>query len=64
MQNPIDVRALVAAAIARVGVQRTANILGVERETALRIAVPGARVQRGTLALAQQRAAELEAAVA
>jgi hypothetical protein len=54
-----ELQTMVAASIARVGVRETAKRLGCEDETALRLAVPGARVRRGSVALAEMNAHKL-----
>lgn len=50
----------VAAAIARLGVAETSRRLGLEAETTLRLATPGATVRRGSVALAQANVHRLE----
>ena len=50
---------LIANAIARVGVRETSRLLETDDETTLRLALPGAIVRRGSIALAEQNAHRL-----
>jgi len=46
-----ELRARVAASIASIGVLATARLLGVDGSTVTRLAVPGATVRHGSIAL-------------
>jgi hypothetical protein len=57
MPNKLQIQ--VAEAIARLGVAETSRRLGTDDETTLRLATPGARVRKGSIALAQANARRL-----
>jgi hypothetical protein len=59
MSSWIVLRASIARAVERLGVQETSRRAGVRPETVLRMITPGARFRRGSQALVEQNAHKL-----
>lgn len=66
MQTPTDIHTLVQTALTKHPVRVVARVLGVAPATVSALALPGGlcRCQRGSIALAQQHAPDLEALLA